>query len=256
MRPAYSSTAGYHSHGEPFGSGQSGYDQGGDRLTNIRRSIDAIEQRLMNAAAPVAGYGQPSMMAPPMPHPKQNYPAMPQGMHQPMPQPMPQGMPQPMAYGQMNQAPGGPAYAPAPQPMPFAANAAAEIAQRQQMLNANKMMQSSLHRRPKRQCVIWAFQSVLIQVPQLATALLSLSLPPLLLLLLLLLPRKSRCRRGYDIGRHARRFLTHRPSSDIPSRRSGRNTRSRCRPGNRAPTRAPRRRPGTSARECAGAGPG
>ncbi|MCJ8309946.1 MAG: SEL1-like repeat protein [Rhizobiaceae bacterium] len=139
MRPAYSSTAGYHSHGEPFGSGQSGYDQGGDRLTNIRRSIDAIEQRLMNAAAPVAGYGQPSMMAQPMPHQTPNYSAMPQGMHQPMPQ----GMPQTMAYGQMNQAPGAPAYAPAPQPMPFAANAAAEIAQRQQMLNANTANQAA-----------------------------------------------------------------------------------------------------------------
>lgn len=126
MRSAYSSTAGYHPHGEPFGSGQSGYDQGGDRLTNIRRSIDAIEQRLMSAAAPVAGYGQQTMMAPPMSHSAPQYPAM--------PQPMPQSMP----LGHMHPAPAAPpAYAPTAHPAHYGANAAAEIAQRQQMLNAN-----------------------------------------------------------------------------------------------------------------------
>lgn len=118
MRPAYSSTAGYHPHGEPFGSGQSGHDQGADRLTNIRRSIDAIEQRLMSAAAPVAGYGQPAMMAQQMPQSMPQYPAMPQSM----------------APAHMH---------PAPQPGHFGANPAAEIAQRQQMLNANTVHQAA-----------------------------------------------------------------------------------------------------------------
>lgn len=126
MRSAYSGYPGYQNQGAPFDSGPMGHDQGGERLSQIRRSIEAIEQRLMNAAAPVAGYGQPVAPSAPQPMPyghmaaaaptQQIYAAPQQPMH-PMPTP-------PAAYQ--------PAMAHAPM-----GNAAAEIAQRQQVLNAN-----------------------------------------------------------------------------------------------------------------------
>ncbi|MEP0944631.1 MAG: peptidoglycan-binding protein [Rhizobiaceae bacterium] len=137
MRSAYSSMAGYHSHGAPFDSGPAGYDQGADRLTNIRRSIDAIEQRLMSAAAPVAGYGQPAqpaMAAPAMPNPAHQYPPMAQShMHHPAMHQHPMSHPA---------APNN-SYFGGPQPAPYGAMAAAEVSQRQQMLNAGSARQQA-----------------------------------------------------------------------------------------------------------------
>ena len=133
MRSAYSSSAGYHSHGSPYDSGHSGYDQGADRLSNIKRSIDAIEQRLMTAAAPVAGYGQPAMPPPQMSHDTPQFSRMLQA-HMPQalaPQPPHAAAAQPAPYGAMAAAP----QFQAPQAAPMN-NPVAEIAQRQQMLNA------------------------------------------------------------------------------------------------------------------------
>ena len=129
MRSAYSGAQGYHAQGVPFDTGNSGYDQGADRLSNIRRTIDSIEQRLMGAAAPVAGYGQPAMPA--------VYPQMPM-------QPAPQFQPpygqapygqapagQAMAGHAMGMPAAGPGYYPQPSPANLTDNFSAEIARRQ-----------------------------------------------------------------------------------------------------------------------------
>lgn len=127
MRSAYPGTQGYHAHSAPFDSGNSGYDQGADRLSNIRRTIDSIEQRLMGAAAPVVGYGQPAinpMLPGPMPTTAPHMPMQFQPHYQPQ-------YGHPMGYPAT-----GRAYYPAQAPMHPMDNIGAEISRRQQMLNA------------------------------------------------------------------------------------------------------------------------
>ena len=127
MRSAYSGTQGFHPHGAPIDSANPGYDQGADRLSNIRRSIDSIEQRLMGAAAPVAGYGQPAAPVYAPGHMAPHYPQM--GM-----QPAPQYQP---PYGQpMGHAPAGVMYPPQVSTAHQMDHIGNEIAKRQQMLNA------------------------------------------------------------------------------------------------------------------------
>ncbi len=134
MRSAYSGTPGYYPQNASFESRDSGYEPGNDRLSNIRRSIDSIEHRLMGAAAPVAGYGQsaqfasfPAHVAPSyaqLPPPTAPY-AAPHMQH-------PQHFPQPMG-----QYPVAAPYQYQPAPVHPANNMRAEIAQRQQMLNVH-----------------------------------------------------------------------------------------------------------------------
>ncbi|NKB54354.1 MAG: hypothetical protein GKR97_19455 [Rhizobiaceae bacterium] len=134
MRSAYSGTPGYFPQSASFETGNSGYEVGNDRLSNIRRSIDSIEQRLMSAAAPVAGYGPPAQFAAIPAQMTPNYAQMPPPN---APYAAPHMSHQHHFQHQMGQVPAAVPYQYQPTPVHPHNNMRAEIAQRQQMLNAN-----------------------------------------------------------------------------------------------------------------------
>jgi localization factor PodJL len=139
MRSAYPGVPGYNSQGVPFDSGAPVYPDGGDRLLNIRRAIDSIEQRLGGAGMSGPGMDQPAMnYGTPGYHPAP-YASVPQGAAH--------GGVMQAQYNQLaGQAAAVPPYNQPPQMVPGYAmphgsvgqmeQAASEIARRQQMLNS------------------------------------------------------------------------------------------------------------------------